>query len=203
MLEQRAPLAKKLVWAALVLVGLISLSAFTPTVLFPPGNPSDPRSVFLIDHGTHSSIAIETSSNEMLRYAYGDLRYYANRDTSLSSGVAALLWPTPSTLGRGKLDGPITSESLLRQLNVVVEVIYEFEVEGARAEQMILELDEIHARTPAEHIEVPAYGLVFSPHPVDYFWGNNSSSVIAGWLKGMGVGVFGWGLIASWNVSGS
>lgn len=183
--------------------GLLLLSAFTPTVLFPPSEVQDPRTVFVIDHGTHSSVAIETGSGQMIRYAYGDLRYYANRDTSLGAGAAALLWPTPSTLGRAELEGPATKQSVMRQLRVVVEIVYELEVEGVSADQLILELDEIHARNPAEQINVPAYGLVFASHPVDYFWGHNSSSVIAGWLGDMGVRMFGWGLIASWRVVGA
>ena len=52
----------------------------------------------------------------------------------------------------------------------------------------------------ADHLVVPAYGLVFAPHPTDYIWWNNSSTVIAGWLAEMGVEVTGLGLIASWQV---
>ncbi len=51
-----------------------------------------------------------------------------------------------------------------------------------------------------DHLVVPAYGLVFAPHPTDYIWWNNSSTVIAGWLAEMGVEVKGLGLIASWQV---
>jgi hypothetical protein len=191
---------RRLLWPAVALSGLLVLSAFTPTVLFPPEELADPRTVLVVDHGTHSSIAIETSSGDMVRYAYGDFRYYAFRDTSLGSGAAALLWPTPATLGRKELDGPVTKENLEQQLRVVVEIIYELEVEADAADKVILSLDEMHERGAAEHVDVPAYGLVFAPHPADYYWGNNSSSVIAGWLREMGVRVFGWGLIASWRV---
>ncbi len=47
---------------------------------------------------------------------------------------------------------------------------------------------------------VPAYGLVFAPHPTDYVWWNDASTVIAGWLAEMGVEVKGLGLIAYWQV---
>lgn len=191
---------QRLIWAALTLTVLGVLSAFTPTVLIPADDLTRSRTVFVIDHGTHSSVAIETGAGEMVRYAYGDLRYYANRDTSLGSGAAALLWPTAATLGRAELEGPVTKESLEQQLKVVVEIIYEFEVETTEAESVMAGLDELHAQGSARHIDVPEYGLVFAPHPVDYFWGHNSSSVIAGWLREMGVGVFGWGLTASWRV---
>ncbi len=193
---------RRFIWAALTLIGLLFLSAFAPTVLVPAGPSMDQRSVFVIDHGTHSSLAIETSSGDMLRFAYGDERYYAKRDTSLGSGAAALLWPTPSTLGRGELLPPASKENLESQLPVVVQIIYELEVQGSEADELIAKLDAIYVAGEQDYIAVPAYGLVFAPHPDSYFWANNSSSVIAGWLREMGVGVFGWGLLASWSVSG-
>lgn len=192
---------RRFVWAALTLISLLLLSTFAPTVLLPPSAVTDPRAVFVVDHGTHSSLAIETGSGELLRYAYGDERYYATRDTSLASGAAAVLWPTPATLGRGLLQGPATGENLQSQLRVVVQITYELEVQGSRADQLVARLDAIHVAGKSEHLEVPAYGLVFAPHPADYFWANNSSSIIAGWLREMGVGVFGWGLLANWRVA--
>lgn len=139
----------------------------------------------------------------MLRFAYGDERYYAKRDTSLGSGAAALLWPTPSTLGRGELLAPASKGNLESQLRVVVQIIYELEVQGSKADELIAKLEAIYAAGENQHIDVPAYGLVFAPHPKSYFWANNSSSVIAGWLRDLGVGVFGWGLLASWRVAGA
>lgn len=193
---------QRLIWMGLVAAGLLVLSAFTPTALIPPSAEPAARKVFVIDHGTHSSLALETESGEMIRYAYGDLRYYATRDTSLGSGVAALLIPTPATLGRGELSAPATAASVQQQSRVVVEIIYELEVREDLADALMIELDGIFFRGQAEHIAVPAYGLVFAPHPEDYFWANNSSTVIARWLGQMDVGVFGWGLIASWRVAG-
>jgi len=41
---------------------------------------------------------------------------------------------------------------------------------------------------------------VVSPHPRDYVWWHNSSTMIATWLEEMGVEVRGPGLLASWEV---
>ena len=57
---------------AVSLVGIFLVSALSPTVLIPPRDLTDPRQVFLIDHGTHTSIAIETNQETFIRYAYGD-----------------------------------------------------------------------------------------------------------------------------------
>jgi hypothetical protein len=192
---------KRLALVLLAAALLLLASVFVPTTLIAPANPSEARQVFLIDHGTHSSIAIETATSDMVRYAYGDLRYYAQRDTSLRSGAAAVLTATPATLGRGELKGPPVAENLASQLVVVVEVIYPLTVDSGRADRLISMLDQLHRAGESEHIAVPAYGLVFAPHPDDYIWYRNSSTVIAEWLEEMDVKVFGWRLLANWRVS--
>ena len=189
--------------ALAVVVGLLVMSVLTPTQLFPESQISEKRQVLLIDHGTHSSLALETNEGGLIRFAYGDLRYYANRDTSLESGAAALLWPTPATLGRAELAGPPTAQNLKSQLVVVVDTIYSIEAEAAAVDELIAKLDQIHSSGEAQHVAVPAYGFVFAPHPDDYFWANNSSTMIADWLRELGVSTFGWGLLASWWVAGT
>jgi len=189
-----------LLFAVLVFSGFLVLSLFTPTYLNPVLKPVDARNVFLIDHGTHSSLALETKVGELVRYAYGDKRYYANRDTSLASGAAALLIPTPATLGRADLSGPANLENLQRQLVVGVEQIYPLRVDGAKADSLIEKLDKLHGDGRADQIVVAAYGLVFAPHPANYHWANNSSTVIASWLEELGIGVFGWRLTANWQL---
>ncbi len=185
-----------------VLSGAAALLLLTgcATFLQSPEASSEPRMVFVIDHGRHSSIAIETPSGNLVRYSYGDMRYYRDQDTSLGSGAAALLWPTPATLGRAELAGEASSSSLQAQLVVGVEEILALEVSGDKADALMEKLDSLHQEGVADHRFVPAYGLVFAPHPTDYVWWNNSSTVIAGWLAEMGVEVRGLGLVASWEV---
>ena len=191
----------RLALVTIATLALLIASGFTPTSLFAPSDLENPRSVFVIDHGTHSSLALETSDGELIRYSYGDQRYYALRDTSLAAGAAALLIPTPATLGRGELAGPATIENLDKQLVVVVQIIHPLQVEGELADQLIERLDRLHLNGVNDHTAVPAYGLTFAPHPADYFWARNSSTAIAGWLRELEVRVVGWGLIASWWVS--
>jgi len=194
---------KRLAWVSLAAALTLLASVLDPTTVTTPKNLTDARQVFLIDHGTHSSIAIETAAGDMVRYAYGDLRYYANRDTSLASGAAAVLIATPATLGRAELEGPAHTDNLRRQLVVLVDTIYSLEVEAAQADRLMGKLDQLHQAGAAEHISVPAYGLIFAPHPDDYIWYRNSSSVIAGWLEEMDVAVFGWRLLANWRLAAS
>jgi hypothetical protein len=194
------PIVSKVLWLASITAGLLIVSVLVPTTVTVPQNPNDPRAVYLIDHGTHSSLVLETADHKMLRYSYGDFRYYALRDTSLPSGAAALLWPTPATLGRGDLKGPVSEKGLRDQLVVVVEEIYKMEVAAEKADRLILDLDAIYFAGKDQLVKVPEYGLIFAPHPIDYFWNSNSSTMIGVWLRKLGADVFGWALISSWNV---
>ena len=183
-------------------VGLaLVLSNCATTTLHPPADPADPRAVFLIDHGRHTSLVISRSDGELIRYAYGDWRYYADQDTSLTSGAAALFWPTPSTLARAQLSGPPELAVLRGQLRVGVQEIYVFDVSGADADRVAEQLDELHLRGEPDHQYVAAYDMTFAPHPTPYTWFNNSASVLASWLEDMGVEVEGPRLFASWRVA--
>lgn len=182
--------------AALVVV----LTGCVTTSLEAPQDVAEPRAVFVIDHGRHSSIAIETASGDLVRYSYGDQRYYRDQDTSLASGAAALLWPTPATLGRAQLATEATAASLRAALVVGVEDILPLQVEGRLADRLMADLDQLHIQGVADHVFVDAFGLVFAPHPTDYVWWHNSSTVIAGWLEELGVDVRGPGLVAAWEI---
>jgi hypothetical protein len=189
-------------WHALTAAAVaLFLTGCVTTVLTPPQNPDNPRTVFLIDHGRHSSLVISTDGGELVRYAYGDWRYYADQDTSIASGAAALFWPTPATLARGELKGPADVDTLRGQLRVGVQEIHVFEVAGVDADRVAQYLDELHLDGVADHTYVAAYDMVFAPHPEPYTWRNNSASVLADWVEEMGVEVRGLGLVASWEVA--
>ena len=186
---------------AVSLIGLFLVSALSPTVLIPPRALTEPRQVFLIDHGTHTSIAIETNQETFIRYAYGDKNYYALRRTDLSSGAGALLVPTDAVLARAGLEITPSVEGVIDALPVVVQKVYPLQVEGFKADQLISSLDKIFIEGKEALIEVPAYGLTFVPHPDDYSWVNNSSTMIASWMRHMEITTIGWGLLAYWRVA--
>jgi len=187
-------------FSIIAIAAFLLLSAVSPTVLVTPRDISDPTKVFVIDHGTHTSLAIQADSETLIRYAYGDKRYYAQRDTSLSSGAKALLIPTPAVLARAELEMIQSTEELLDQLPVVVNTVYELDVEASKASDLIKRLDSFHSQSAQELISVPAYGLEFAPHPSDYQVFSNSSTMITSWLRELGVTTIGWGLIASWAI---
>ena len=53
-------------WLLLVVL----LGGCTTTVVVPPA-PEQPRAVFLLDHGRHATLVLETAEGGLVRYAYG------------------------------------------------------------------------------------------------------------------------------------
>jgi hypothetical protein len=170
------------------------------THVSPPKSVPDPRPVFILDHGRHTSLVLVTPAGSMVRYAYGDWRFYADEDTSLRSGLAALILRTPATLARRELPGPPEEAILLHQLRVGVQEIHVLAVSGARADRLREELDALHALEPERHQYVAVYDFVFAPHPEPYTLWNNSNTKVAEWLRSLGAEVSGVALWPRWKV---
>lgn len=81
-----------------------SLAGCTAHVI-PPSGLTAPVSVYVLDHGRHSSLVLPGESG-WRRYAYGDWQWYAENRTGLMQGAAALFWPTQAGLGRQLLAQP-------------------------------------------------------------------------------------------------
>ncbi|AHF00082.1 DUF2459 domain-containing protein [Thioalkalivibrio paradoxus] len=160
----------------------------------------DPRAVFLLDHGRHTSLVVATPAGSMVRYAYGDWRFYADQDMRIGSALAALFLRTPATLARRELRGPPEEPALLAQLRVGVQAVYPLRVSGADADRLRDELDALHARKPERHRYVAMYDLVFAPHPEPYTWRNNSNTRVAQWLRALGAEVRGPALLSRWQL---
>jgi hypothetical protein len=180
-------------------VAIVMLSGCA-TYVTPPKSVPDPRPAFLLDHGRHTSLVLSTPTGSMVRYAYGDWRFYADQDTSFRSGAAALFLRTPATLARRELPGPPEEEVLRRQLQVGVQEIHVLTVSGALANRLREELDALHALEPERHQYVAVYDLVFAPHPEPYTLWNNSNTRVAEWLRSLGAEVRGVALWPQWRI---
>src|SRR5687768_14257878 len=94
--------------AALAASGIVAACAATYVVAPPPLAPAIARApVAVLDHGRHSSLVIGLPDGRMVRYAYGDWRWYAEGKTGAAEGYAALFRETPSALGRRVMAGPL------------------------------------------------------------------------------------------------
>lgn len=175
------------------------LGACAATHVSPPEDPADPASVFILDHGRHTSLVLTTPEGDLVRFAYGDWRYYAERRTGFARAVAALLWSTRGALGRRELDGPPTQERVREAVPLLIDSLYEIRVERSKVEALRHRLNEIFDHAESE-LYSPDTFLVFVEHPRSYTFRHNSNRVIGDWLEELGCEVSGQRLFANWHI---
>ncbi len=178
---------------------LASLAACT-TVVVPPAAPTAPVQVFLLDHGRHASLVLPAADGALLRYAYGDWRYYAQSHTGPAAGVAALLWPTRGALGRRRLRGPASLAALRGELRVGLQAFYVLNVSGARLRALRERLERRFRDGEGAPLYNPVYDLWFVRDAQDYDLLHNSNQTVAGWLWALGCRVQGMALYSRWAV---
>ena len=192
------PMPHALPYVVILLLVAI-LSGCGTTLIVPPGKPRDPAPVFVLDHGRHTSLVLSAPDGTLHRYAYGDWAYYAERDTSLLRGLAALLWPTPGALGHRQLAGPATASAVRQQVRVRIVELHGLQVERDRVEALRNRLDTLIAgaefRLPAPDVD-----LVFVPHPRQYSLAHNSNQVVADWLTELGCDVSRRPILSGWRL---
>ncbi len=185
-------------WAArlLVLLMLVPLAGCAMRVT-PPTEVAEPVAVHLLDHGRHTSLLLPTDSG-MVRYTFGDWRWYAEDDTGAWRGFRALLTPSSSAFGRAEVEAE-TLDGALRRFRVGYLHRHAVEVEREQAEALRRELDARHAEAE-RHTYSRRYNLDFAGQPDAYHLINNSNSRVAEWLEAMGCEVSGPRLYARWHV---
>lgn len=185
----------------LAALGIVAACATTYVVTPPPLVSAAARApIAVLDHGRHSSLVIGLPDGRMVRYAYGDWRWYAEGTKGVAEGYAALFRETPAALGRRVLPGPLTAETLRRQVRVVIEDMLLLEVDAAAAQRLVDNLDSIAKAGRARKLTNQEVDLDFFPHPVPYTEAHSSNRVLASWLREMGAEVEGDGLIADWKL---
>jgi hypothetical protein len=182
-----------------LLLGATIILGGCSTTVIPPAKLDEPALVFLLDHGRHSTLVLSTPEDGLVRYAYGDWRFYAERLTGPGHAVAALLWNTPGALGRREMAGPATAAGVRAQVPLVITSLYVIAVERGRIDALRAELDAIFDAA-AEPRDTPEVDLVFVPHPRDYNLRHNSTTVVAGWLEQLGCEIKGPAILARWRV---
>ncbi|MFP5387437.1 MAG: hypothetical protein ACLGHN_15270 [Bacteriovoracia bacterium] len=177
---------------------LLSLFSCTTTIVCP--KPNNGVSVSIIDHGRHASLLMQANQDEMVRYAYGDWKYFALRETGLWSGARALLWPTQAGLGRKVLKGNIEDVSPQGPLNEVVEEVLTFKVEKKRADRFREEMEKIYWDNIKSKYDNEVYGLEFVHHPEPYSLASNSNLVLVQWLERLGCEGSDMTFLSKWEV---
>lgn len=192
-----------------VAVALLPLAAACTTVIHPPASPADPVEVYLLDHGRTPSLVLPvlaatgdsaTVADGMLRYAYGDWRWYALERKTSGHGVAALLWPTLGALGRQALAGPPGEAAVRAGVEVEIETLHPLTVEAAEVAALAARLDALFRGALETRVEAPGSGLSFVHHPEPYTFLHSSNRVVAEWLRELGCRVRGTALLSRWRL---
>ncbi|WP_158611798.1 hypothetical protein [Guyparkeria sp. SCN-R1] len=176
----------------------LMLGACTTTIV-PPASVDRPQSVFVLDHGRHSSLVLPHPEG-FVRYAYGDWGWYAEVDTGTIEASRAVLLPTRAGLGQSLTEAPPTREGVRGGLRVGIQEIHEIPVETERVATLRSSLEGLH-RDNEDSLKYNAvYDLAFVEHPEAYAFWNNSNHKVAEWLRQLGCGIEGSAFWASWQV---
>lgn len=170
------------------------------TLIIPPFEPADPVSVFVLDHGRHSSLLLPTNDGTAVRYSYGDWDYYVLRQTGLFSALRALLTPSPGALGQQRLAGPPEAGVIGRQLRVEVLALHEIKVDSASVDDLRDELGELFAAAQDPRHYSNVFDVHFVRHPEPYTLANNSNRMVKRWLEQLGCEVRGRPLLSNWRL---
>jgi hypothetical protein len=174
----------------LILVLSIGLMSGCATrVAPPPRQLSEPVPVFLLDHGHHSSLVLPGESGGLVRYSYGDWRYYALGQTDLFTGFKALFRKTPGALGRRELPGPQTAANVRSLIRIGIEQLFELRADASDARRLRDDLDNLFNAGLASRIYNAKMDLDFVPHPEPYTLWHNSNLMVARWLGVLGFDV--------------
>ena len=179
----------------------LSMSGCVGRVVPPePDSLAQPVDIFLLDHGRHASLVLPHEEGGMVRYSYGDWRWYVEGRKHWLAGAAAMLWPTHAGLGRAvhpQIDGPEQFHHLAPE---GVEQVYSLEAEAGRVVALKRRLDAHFERADIEPVASDEYGLQFVPYPRRYSAIHQSNLVVACWLRELDFDVIGSPWLSNWRV---
>jgi hypothetical protein len=182
-----------------IAAGLVLLLGCT-NVVVPPPELQQPQPVFVLDHGRHASLVLPTAEGGLVRYAYGDWKYYAEASTGVAEASAAILLPTASGLGRRQLPEPATDAGVRQAFGITVEHYHAVIVERTAMAELRLELDSVFESNRETLIYNRGYDLEFVRYPRRYTIFRNSNWMVADWLRRLGCRVSGLLLLSKWRV---
>lgn len=158
------------------------------------------RPVFLIDHGRHSSLVLTRAGGSMIRYVYGDWRWYAKGETGMRRALPTLFAATESALGRQTLTAPATETSIRRQVPMTIRNIHRLAAPAGRIDGLDRRLQRNFERLQERSHYNAAIDLEFVPGQRPYTLFANSNHIVADWLRELGIDVRGNPVFGNWQV---
>ncbi|MFA9477563.1 hypothetical protein ACERK3_04560 [Phycisphaerales bacterium AB-hyl4] len=185
-----------------MLLWLVGVAGGCTTVVVAPSGVSDPVDVLLIDHGRSTSLILplDDEQQQVVRYAYGEYRYYAQARRHPPGALRALFLPTEATLGRRIMPGPVDGQQVREHLVVPVRHVYLIQVEREAVHQLRDELEKLFREHDGEAIDNAIVDLTFIRRPGPYTLLSNSNHTVSGWLTTLGCNVRRQSVLSRWRV---
>ncbi len=158
------------------------------------------RTAILLDHGDHASLVVERADGVMVRYSYGDRRWYAEDDIGLASGFSALFLRSDAVISRREMVSGNDLDSVRRAVRFRVDQGHVFAVDATKIDALIMHLEGIFNSNPADVFYSETWQLTFAPHPAPYSVTNNSNHMVAAWLSELGCTTRGNPLTSNWTI---
>ncbi|MEB3337096.1 MAG: hypothetical protein VKJ46_06520 [Leptolyngbyaceae bacterium] len=178
---------------AALLLGWISV----PATILPPEHVDHPVTIYVADYGLHSRLVLPDIGRQWIQYAYGDWNYYALNRQGLTDGIAALLLPTPGTLGR-------RSFATLDEMRVASQqdnaTLIHLAVSSERVAQLLISLNHRFEGQIAVRTQNPRTGLTLVQDAQKYTVMHNSNHELVQWLKELDCQVTGFVLWSNFRV---
>jgi predicted small secreted protein len=184
-----------------VALAAVALTACGATIGASRDTRAGTRPVFLLDHGRHSTLVLTRADGTLVRYLYGDWRWYAEGDTGVLHAVPTLFAPTPSALGRQVLTGPATDGSINAQVRMPIHSLHRLAAPAAKIDSLDRRLAHTFEQRRAQAYANVGYAVEFVPGERPYTLFHNSNHVVAGWLRELGIEVRGNPVFGSWRVA--
>lgn len=165
----------------------------------PPENVRNPVTVQVVDYGKHAGLVLPAGNGKWVEYSWGDWRFFAMADTSVPSGVRALLASDASTVSRRYVSQTVTFDELKRDWGV--QRVIAFQVERDRANRLLGELTARFDRRIDTAFYNKDYGQDFTQDKRHYWLLYNCTHETAAWLRELGCRVKGWSLMSEFVMS--
>ena len=190
-------------WLGIALLLLLLCGCVARVVPPAPQTLAQPVDVYLLDHGRHASLLLPHEKGGVVRYSYGDWRWYVKGERRFWTGVAAMLWPTKAGLGRGHY----LHVDLPQEMGLLVpEGLDEAYVMQAELQQVRLlqrQLDRHFTQQPLfTSVYSATHGLDFVPYPRRYTAFHQSNLKVAQWLRALNMNITGSPWLSNWEVEG-
>lgn len=195
-------------WLCFVCALAISTFAGCGMTVYAPDDVSDPVSVFIADHGVHSSLLLPREDGRIAQFAYSQWHWAAFDQDDWYRSPFALVIPNTGTLGWRDFEGPCDFDCVSDRIHTLgrhppMDALYEVQVERAAAAKVLAELDHRWKSQSNGNVFNEKRGMWFVKDASTYSIAHTCNQEVAGWLKSMGCRVSGMAKVASIRVVGA